>query len=455
MPRRFFRLLAAAASAGDHVPDADLLRQFAHDQNSAAFELLVRRHADAVWTACRRVLRSEADAEDAFQATFLILARKAGSIRGTCVGGWLHRVAINAALKLRATAARAPVAWSEHLDAIPAPTDPDRESAGAVQEELARLPDRYRLPVVLCDLEGHTHAEAAATLCWPVGSVSGRLSRARVLLRDRLTRRGLAPVVVLTASAAPAGAVRAASTLPIGGAAVHPVVLSLTEGVLSAMRLAKLKLTTAVVVSAGLLGLAGTGTVLAWPQNGEPGEPQPERPTAVAPVDPERPQGKANNPFSRVFSTAFPDIKAPDLTDLTALPTRCPRLGGGHSDLAEATDDTYRQLLKAQLRRGGLEISKFQARLEIGAFQSLEFNNYYHCLDQMQSIVTELWASDSKTLTLWLEEFVVMGKVLERVAEARVRNGVDQPQQLDMAVRYRAKFEAALWKAKNPKVGGR
>jgi DNA-directed RNA polymerase specialized sigma24 family protein len=102
MARRFFRLLSAAAPAGDHVPDAELLRRFTHSRDSVAFELLVRRHADAVWCAALRVLRNEADAEDAFQAAFLVLARKAASIRRTCVGGWLYRVAVNTALKLRA-----------------------------------------------------------------------------------------------------------------------------------------------------------------------------------------------------------------------------------------------------------------------------------------------------------------------------------------------------------------
>src|SRR5437764_15204576 len=106
MARRFFfRLLSAAAPAGDHVPDAELLRRFTTTRDPAAFELLVRRHADAVWAAAVRVLRNETDAEDAFQAAFLVLARKAGSVRGTCVGGWLHRVAVNAALKLRSVRA--------------------------------------------------------------------------------------------------------------------------------------------------------------------------------------------------------------------------------------------------------------------------------------------------------------------------------------------------------------
>src|SRR5438876_1083479 len=102
MPRRFFRLLSAAGPTGDHVPDAELLGRFAATRDSAAFELLVRRHADAVWAAGFRILRNEADADDAFQTAFLVLARKAGTVRGACVGGWLHRVAVNAALTLPA-----------------------------------------------------------------------------------------------------------------------------------------------------------------------------------------------------------------------------------------------------------------------------------------------------------------------------------------------------------------
>src|SRR5688572_24875819 len=110
MPRRLlFRLLSAAGPAGDHVADAELLRRYSSARDVAAFELLVRRHADAVWSACRRIL-PETDAQDAFQATFLVLARKAGSVRGSCVGGWLHRVAVNAALKLRAGGRRHPTA---------------------------------------------------------------------------------------------------------------------------------------------------------------------------------------------------------------------------------------------------------------------------------------------------------------------------------------------------------
>src|SRR3954470_20327234 len=135
------RFLRAAPAEG--VADADLLRRYAHGRDEAAFELLVRRHADLVWTVCLGVLRREADAEDAFQATFLALARKAGSVRGASAAGWLHRVALRAALKVRARVARAAPA---ELPDLPAPAGPDPDLAAAVHEELAGLGDRYRLP---------------------------------------------------------------------------------------------------------------------------------------------------------------------------------------------------------------------------------------------------------------------------------------------------------------------
>ena len=101
MSRYLIRLLGAAPPVDDVVPDAELLRRFSAG-DAAAFELLVRRHANAVWAACVRILRNDADADDAFQTTFLVLAKKAGSVRGPSAGAWLHRVAVNAALKLKA-----------------------------------------------------------------------------------------------------------------------------------------------------------------------------------------------------------------------------------------------------------------------------------------------------------------------------------------------------------------
>src|SRR4051812_1065087 len=255
MPRlSFLRLLTAAAPPGDHAPDAELLRRYAGSGDQAAFELLVRRHADAVWAAAYRVLRHHADAEDAFQAAFLALARKAGSVRGTSAGGWLHRVAVNAALKLKASRERERPELLTPVARAPGSPETD-ELAAVVHQELARLPERYRLPVVLCDLEGHTHAEAARLLDWPVGSVSGRLSRARAILRDRLTRRGFAGSIVLASCAAPPRSVLAATGVEAGALAASPVVTQLAQGALFAMRATKLKL--AVVLAAGFLGAAG------------------------------------------------------------------------------------------------------------------------------------------------------------------------------------------------------
>ena len=191
----------------DGDEDGPLLVRFAADRDEAAFAALVRRHGPMVLAAGRRVLADANDAEDVFQATFLLLACKAGSVRSSgSLGAWLHRTATRLALALREQAARR----RKHERAAVAvrPTDPSAEAAWRdvaplLDAELLRLPDKYRLPVVLCCLEEKTHAEAARELGWPRGSVAGRLSRARELLRRRLTRRGVtltaATLVVLLA----------------------------------------------------------------------------------------------------------------------------------------------------------------------------------------------------------------------------------------------------------------
>lgn len=302
------RLLSGTIPSGEHVPDAELLRKFTQERDTAAIELLIRRHANAVWTACRRVLASDADAEDAFQATFLVLARKAGAIRGACVGGWLHRVAVNAALKLREHSHRIASAPAEQLAEVAAPdsNDPDMDLSAAVQEELARLPERYRLPVVLCELEGHTHAEAASLLGWPVGSVSGRLSRARTLLRDRLSRRGLSkPAVMLPALGAPSAVVRNAVAVIAGTVPVLPTVSTLTTGVLLMMRLAKGKLIAAWLMTIGLIVFAGFGAYVAMgqrPADDDKGKP-------MKPVEPQPRDKSADMKTDRKEDAAALELK--------------------------------------------------------------------------------------------------------------------------------------------------
>src|SRR5262245_59467150 len=162
--------------------DAELLGRFLDRRDEAAFALLVRRHGPMVYGVCRRLLPTDQDAEDAFQATFLVLARKARAAAPREVGNWLFGVARRAALLSRRSIARR----RERVGDVPErPATPRDELRAVLDEELSRLPDTYRTVIVLCDLEGRTRREAAAMLGWPEGTVAGRLARARELLARR------------------------------------------------------------------------------------------------------------------------------------------------------------------------------------------------------------------------------------------------------------------------------
>jgi RNA polymerase sigma factor (sigma-70 family) len=188
--RRIFEGATAASSGAD-----GLLRRFAATGDEAAFAAIVARHGPMVLAVCRRALRDPHDVEDAFQATFLVLVRRAGSIRdGEALGAWLHGVARRVAMRARATSARRRERErsGEMVDPAAPPADPDgAEVVAAIDEEIGRLPDRYRRAIILCDLEGCTQIEAALRLGWSEGSIRGRLARGRELLRSRLRRRGL------------------------------------------------------------------------------------------------------------------------------------------------------------------------------------------------------------------------------------------------------------------------
>ncbi len=279
----------------DGQEDAELLEQFVLHHDAAAFEALVRRHERLVLGVCRRVLRNAQDAEDAFQASFLVLARKAASIgRGAALAGWLHRVAFRVALRLRAQAAARKARPLSEADGSAA-TTPDpaaaaawRELAPLLDREVYGLPARYHRPVVLCYLEGKSYEEAARQLGCSRGTVATRLNRARALLRRRLERRGLVLTAGLlsvllagtaaTAAAAPPALVKAtagaATALAAGAPAAGLVsvrVSALIQGVLRAMWFTKLKVVTALVLGALVLGGAGTaGVHLAGARGGVP-----------------------------------------------------------------------------------------------------------------------------------------------------------------------------------------
>jgi len=255
------RLFGPGTVAG--LTDGQLLERFATrrgDPAEAAFEGLVARHGPMVLRVCRAVLRDPHDVEDAFQATFLVLVRRAGSIgERDLLGPWLHGVARRVSLKARGLAARRRVREGRLGDDDP-PADlaegPWLDLRPVLHEELARLPEKYRKPVVLCHLQGLTHAEAAVELAWPVGTVSVRIARARKILGERLTRRGLATTATLWAAglasegvsaAVPQALIRSttlaalalAAGRPIAAGAVSAGALALTRRTIAMMSLSR------------------------------------------------------------------------------------------------------------------------------------------------------------------------------------------------------------------------
>jgi RNA polymerase sigma factor (sigma-70 family) len=277
------------------VSDADLLGRYLSARDQAAFELLVWRYHRLVLGVCRRLLSDPADVEDAFQATFLVLARKAGAIRRRAsVSSWLYGVARRVALEAggRNARRRIPAPSAE----VPAGEEPGdavqrEELRRLLDEELGRLPEKYRSPLVLCYLEGATYDEAAQRLGCPKGTVSTRLTRARELLRRRLVRRGVTLSAGLlagwlsaeAAAEAPAALLSATVRAAMTAAACAARVASLTDKVVRAMFLTRLKIATALALALTLLGAVGGG--LAY--RALAGD---DRPAPAAPADDQKPQ---------------------------------------------------------------------------------------------------------------------------------------------------------------------
>jgi RNA polymerase sigma factor (sigma-70 family) len=311
----------ALGNDGGGMTDGELVKCFVSQGDEAAFAALVRRYGPLVLGVCRRVLRHRQDAEDAFQATFLVLLHKAGSIvRPELVGHWLYGVAYFTAKNAKASTARRRNRERQASEMARAQQFSEEDGLSELRhvldEELSRLPEKYRVPVVLCELQGKNRKEVARHLGCPEGTVSSRLARARQMLRKRLAKRGLALsagsfAVALSRDAASASVpaplvastiktvmLVAASPAPTAGV-VSAQVAALTEGVLKTMFLAKLKTATALLLAFGILTGAAmlTRHVMAAKERQGSAVPQPqspEQPTAQA--NPGKPQPAAKQP---------------------------------------------------------------------------------------------------------------------------------------------------------------
>jgi RNA polymerase sigma factor (sigma-70 family) len=338
------------------LTDGSLLDRFRSgpaEEAEAAFAVLVERHGPMVFHVCRRILGDRHDAEDAAQAVFLVLARQARAIRRTdSVASWLYGVAARIAARARLDAARRRLRERRGAEAAMAIRhvdngDRDRsETWPELYQELGRLPERFRLPIVLCHLEGLTYEQAAQRLGCPVRTVQSRLARARERLRDRLSRRGVAPVIAaLTAALTPDAAsaavseswkqttLTAAVRYAAGGTAAALIpssVAVLAEGASRAMNLHRLMKRAAVLL---LLGVAAGGAGMGMRARSAP--PEPERPTSAAADE---------NPFR----VSFKDGATIEVIGVSTVPTGPDTWWKPDgSPLAEAPVDTIERKLSA------------------------------------------------------------------------------------------------------------
>ncbi|HKI17512.1 MAG TPA: sigma-70 family RNA polymerase sigma factor, partial [Isosphaeraceae bacterium] len=311
MPLRHLRDLFRSGTVIGHT-DGQLLARYATFNDGSAFEALVMRHEPMVVATCRAVLKHEHDIEDAFQSTFLVLARKAGSVRaGNALGGWLHRVAYRSAVQVKIEAKRR----RQHESEVAAMGISDATRPGLeldlcsiLHEEIERLPERERLPVVLVDLEGLTYEQAAGHLHWTVPALCYRLAKARERLRDRLTRRGmtaksLGVVMALSRTTAtaslPASWTLTAVALATGGP-TPAAVAALTQTIIRGMLMTQLKIASAAILAAAgfvLIGVVALGEA-------RPDSPRPA-PRATVVAD-ERPVAAKTPPAAKDVTLTKP-----------------------------------------------------------------------------------------------------------------------------------------------------
>jgi RNA polymerase sigma factor (sigma-70 family) len=329
LDRALHHLRALVGEDADVQTDRQLLERFSQLGDEPAFARLVRRHGAMVLGICRDVLRDDHDAEDVFQATWLVLARRA---RTVCwqesIGGWLYEVSHRLALKARGQASRRRNREAPLVDEPLAPVADDLHDLRALlRTEVSRLPEKYRSPLVLCDLEGKTNAEAAQALGCPAGSMSRRLARARELLRERLSRGGF-PLTVAALSAALAQSASAAVPETLALSTAHAagllaagvsltkvastVVAALVQGALREMTRTHLKLLAVLFLTFGVIGSALAVVQLRGPTTGKPEVAKP-----AAKVDPTK-ERRLTSTLNLLVYQIIDDQPAPKLLGMTS-----------------------------------------------------------------------------------------------------------------------------------------
>ena len=433
------RIIAAATEGGTASNDQELLKRFASQRDAPAFELLVRRHSDSVWTACRTVTHSAVDAEDAFQATFLVLMRSADKVTGPSVAGWLHRVAVRVSQKMRRETRKVTFASEEQLSQISSPpVDGIRnDESTLIQMELAGLPERYRLPIILCELEGHTISNASQLLGWPQGTVASRLSRARALLGRRLRKRGIsAPAVLIPALGLNVALISQTSAMASGIVPISPSVSLLVEGVELAMRIAKLKMVAMSIASLAVISLAGFGgyTVTAQQVN----ESKETKPAISL-----KPKWEVKEPkIVQVGDsiTAFPELDTDSIQNMIA---NCPKMFGDPVKISP-DDPPLRQLQIARLNLAIKELSLYKK-----ASGDINPMTVTQIVKRIIAACDQVYSADE--LRPWYEERVRVAYSQEHVMEALVKSGSHSRKDFLIASSDRLEAEIALLKLMNEK----
>ncbi len=408
------------ATRDDPRPDSELLAQFVTHHDAAAFAAVVHRHGPLVYGVCRRTLGATADADDAFQAAFLVLAQKAGAIpwRGG-LGPWLFGVAHRIARKARFRRDRR-FAVEKQVDAMPHPEtfppDPieSDELSRAFDEELAALPEDMRRAVVLCELQGRSRQQAAKELRVGEGTLSSRLARARKLLRDRLAKRGFGLVIPATVMI-PAKLTAATVGLVNGSAGVVPAaVAALTQEAVKAMTISKLKL--GAVLAAVAVGVSGYGLAVGGDDIKPPAkaDPQVKQAAKVEPPAADKPKGRLELSLSlKSGSDAVATVGGQDVSRAEFADYLIRKHGA-----KEIEGFVNKKIIEAEAKKRGVTVTDEEVELA-----------FLRAIDQLKmtkaDFVRTMLPKAGKTEAEWRDDILRQQLLLEKLSQGTAEAATD------------------------------